>query len=135
MEQKMTTRITRCFLLVSALGFLLIGINTFRDPLAALAGVELAVNTVSALNELRANYGGLQIGMSLLLLTGLLQPAMTRPALLAQTLLVGGLAIGRVVSIALDGPPNATVQGLLVLESVTALLSLALYARTSSNGA
>ena len=135
MEQKMTERITRCFLLVSALGFLLIGINTFRDPLAALAGVELAVNTVSALNELRANYGGLQIGMSLFLLTGLLQPAMTRPALLAQTLLVGGLAIGRVVSIALDGPPNATVQGLLVLESVTALLSLALYARTPSHGA
>ena len=135
MEPKMTARITRCFLLVSALGFLLIGINTFRDPLAALAGVELAVNTVSALNELRANYGGLQIGMALFLLAGLFQPAMTRPALLAQTLLVGGLAIGRLVSIGLDGAPNATVQGLLVLESVTALLSLALYSRNPSHGA
>lgn len=135
MERTVVTKITRGFLLVSALGFLLIGINTFRDPLAALAGVELAVNTVSALNELRANYGGLQIGMALFLLTGLIRPDMTRPALLAQMLLVGGLAIGRVVSIALDGPPNATVQGLLVLESVTALLSLALYARNPSHGA
>jgi len=134
MERTVVTKITRGFLLVSALGFLLIGINTFRDPLAALAGVELAVNTVSALNELRANYGGLQIGMALLLLTGLARPDMTRPALLTQTLLVGGLAIGRLVSIALDGPPNATVQGLLVLESVTALLSLALYCRNSSHG-
>lgn len=122
-------RVTQGFLLLCGLSFLLIGINTFHDPLAAMAPVELNINTVSALNELRANYGGLQIGMGLFLLVGLCCKNYVRPALLAEALIVGGLAVGRLVSIALDGQPNAFVQGLIVLESVIALLSLALYLR------
>jgi len=122
-------RVTQGFLLLCGLSFLLIGINTFHDPLAAMAPVELNINTVSALNELRANYGGLQIGMGLFLLVGLCCKSYVRPALLAQALIVGGLAAGRLVSIALDGQPNAFVQGLIVLESVIALLSLALFLR------
>ena len=124
-------KITRGFLLLCGLSFLLIGINTFHDPLAAMAAVELNVNTVSALNELRATYGGLQIGMGLFLLAGFCCKAYTRPALLAQALIVGGLASGRLISIALDGQPNTFVQGLVVLESVTALISLALFLRSS----
>lgn len=122
-------KLTQCFLLICGISFLLIGTNTFHDPLAAMAPVELNINTVSALNELRATYGGLQIGMGLFLLAGIACKSMTRPALLAQALIVGGLASGRLISIALDGQPNAFVQGLIVLESVTALLSLALFLR------
>lgn len=125
----MSEKITQGFLLICGLSFLLIGANTFHDPLAAMAPVELNINTVSALNELRATYGGLQIGMGLYLLAGIACKSMTRPALLAQALIVGGLASGRLISIALDGLPNAFVQGLVVLESVTALLSLALFLR------
>ena len=121
MEKTISEKITQGFLLLCGLSFLLIGANTFHDPLAAMAPVELNINTVSALNELRANYGGLQIGMGLFLLAGLCCKTMTRPALLAQALIVGGLA--------LDGQPNEFVQGLIVLESVTALLSLALFLR------
>lgn len=129
MERTISGKITQGFLLLCGLSFLLIGANTFHDPLAAMAPVELNINTISALNELRANYGGLQIGMGLFLLAGLCCKTMTRPALLAQALIVGGLALGRFVSIALDGQPNEFVQGLIVLESVTALLSLALFLR------
>lgn len=129
MEKTISEKITQGFLLLCGLSFLLIGANTFHDPLAAMAPVELNINTISALNELRANYGGLQIGMGLFLLAGLCCKTMTRPALLAQALIVGGLALGRFVSIALDGQPNEFVQGLIVLESVTALLSLALFLR------
>ncbi len=129
MEKTISEKITQGFLLLCGLSFLLIGANTFHDPLAAMAPVELNINTVSAPNELRANYGGLQIGMGLFLLAGLCCKTMTRPALLAQALIVGGLALGRFVSIALDGQPNEFVQGLIVLESVTALLSLALFLR------
>lgn len=118
--------LSRLFLLPCGLAFMLIGLNTFHNPLAAMAGVELAVNSVSALNEIRANYGGLQIGMGLLLLAGWRMPTLTRSALLAQLLIVGGLACGRVISMSLDGLPNTKIQGLLVLESVIALMSLAL---------
>ena len=54
-------RLTQIFLLLSGIGFMLIGINTFRDPIAAMAGVELGVQSINALNEVRANYGGMQI--------------------------------------------------------------------------
>lgn len=122
-------KLTRVFLILCGISFLFIGANTFFDPLAAMAPVELNINTVSALNELRANYGGLQIGIGVFLLAGVWCQSMTRSALLAQALIVGGLAVGRLVSVALDGQPNSFVQGLLVLEGVIALLSLALFYR------
>lgn len=117
------SRLVKLFLVLCALAFIYIGLATFHDPLAALAPVEITSNSVSALNELRANYGGLQIGIGLLLLIGALLPSMTRPALLVQALLVGGLAAGRLVSIGLDGLPNGFVLMLLALESTIALLS------------
>lgn len=120
---------TKLFLLLCGVAFILIGVNTFHDPLAAMAPVELNINSVSALNELRANYGGMQIGVGLLLLAGFRVPALTRPVLLAQALLVGGLAWGRIISIAIDGMPGTFVQGLLVLESVIAVVSLLLFLR------
>ena len=124
-------KFTQGFLLLCGLSFLLIGANTFYDHLAAMAPVELNINTVSALNELRANYGGLQIGMGLFLLAGLRCKTYLRPALLAQALIVGGLVTGRLISVAIDGQPNAFIQGLIVLESITALLSWVLFNRLS----
>ncbi|WP_068860057.1 DUF4345 domain-containing protein [Perlucidibaca aquatica] len=124
-------KFTQGFLLLCGLSFLLIGANTFYDPLAAMAPVELNINTVSALNELRANYGGLQIGMGLFLLAGLCCKTYLRPALLAQALIVGGLVTGRLISVAIDGQPNAFIQGLIVLESITTLLSWVLFNRLS----
>ena len=122
-------RFTQVFLVLCGLAFVLIGINTFVDPLRAVAPLELNVNTVSALNELRATYGGMQIGIGLFLLAGVGRAALTRPALLAQALLVGGLVVGRLVGIALDGLPSGFVQGLLALELTISVLSVLLYRR------
>lgn len=123
------SRFTPVFLGLCGLAFVLIGINTFVDPLRAMAPLELNVNTVSALNELRATYGGMQVGIGLFLFAGVGWPTLARPALLAQALMVGGLAIGRIVGIALDGLPSGFVQGLLALEVSIAVLSVLLYCR------
>ncbi|MGZ5202837.1 MAG: DUF4345 domain-containing protein [Telluria sp.] len=116
----------RIYLGVSALAFVLIGLNTFHDPAAAVAGLELRPATVSALNEVRANYGGLQITIGLVLLAGVLSSAWLRPALWVNAAVTGGLIAGRIVSIALDGMPNRAVTGFFVLEIVAALIALAL---------
>ncbi len=118
-------RLVTLFLLLCALAFIYIGIATFHDPRAALAPVEIVPASVSAFNEARANYGGLQIGIGFFLLAGAFVPSLTRSALLMQTLLVGGLAFGRVVSVSVDGVPNPFMLMLLALESTIALLSLA----------
>lgn len=122
-------RFTQVFLWSCGAAFVLIGANTFVDPLRAMAPLELNVNTVSALNELRATYGGMQVGIGLFLMAGARWATLTRPVLLAQALMLGGLAAGRLVGVALDGLPNGFVQALLVLETTIAVLSVALYWR------
>jgi hypothetical protein len=121
------TRLTHLFLLLSGVSFILIGANTFHDPVSAMAGVELGVDSVNALNEVRANYGGMQIGIGLLLISALFISWLTRPALLTLALLTGGLVIGRLVSMAFDGLPNQTIQVLFGLESITAIMASFLF--------
>ena len=123
------SRFTQVFLGLCGLAFVLIGVNTFVDPLRAMSPLELNVNTVNALNELRATYGGLQIGIGLFLFAGVGRATLRRPVLLAQALMVGGLVIGRLVGIALDGLPSGFVQSLLALETTIAVLSVVLYRR------
>ena len=126
-------RLTQIFLLLSGIGFMLIGINTFRDPIAAIAGVELGVQSINALNEVRANYGGMQMGIGILLFSAALLQWLSRSALLALSLITGGLVVGRLVSIMLDGMPNTTVQALLILEFVTTVAAIFLFFQHTKN--
>ena len=126
-------RLTQFFLLLSGIGFMLIGINTFRDPVAAMAGVELGVQSLNALNEVRANYGGMQIGIGILLFSAGWFSWLSRPALLALSLITGGLVVGRFVSIILDGMPNTTIQVLLILEFVTTVAAIFLFFQHTKN--
>ena len=127
------TRLTQLFLLLSGLVFILIGVNTFRDPVAAMAGVELGVQSINALNEVRANYGGMQMGIGLLLVSAALMTWLTRPALLALSLVTGGLVVGRLMSIMIDGTPNSTVQALLGLEFFTTVIAIFLFTQQSNS--
>ena len=114
------------FLGLCSLGFIAIGINTFVDPIAAMAPVDLGINTLKARNELLANYGGMQIGIGLYLLAACYLISIRKSALLAQCLIVGGLACGRLASLVLDGNPGSFNNFLLGLESSIALISLVL---------
>jgi hypothetical protein len=123
----------RFYLALSALAFVLIGLNTFHDPVAAMAGLELQPHSVSAFNEVRANYGGLQITIGLVLLAGALSAARVRSALWVSAAVTGGLVAGRTVSIALDGMPNKPVTQFFCLEIVAVLIALALLWRLPSS--
>jgi hypothetical protein len=124
----------RAYLALSALVFVLIGLNTFHDPIAAVAGLELRPGSISALNEVRANYGGLQITIGLVLLAGVFSAAWMRPALWVSAAVTGGLVAGRIVSVALDGLPNTVVVGFGVLEFVAALAAVVLLSRLERQG-
>ena len=114
---------TRVFLALSALAFLLIGLNTFHDPVAAMAGIDLVPASASALNEVRANYGSLQIAFGALLLAGALSASFLRPALWIYFAICGGLVAGRIVGLVVDGVPNHVILTLMATEVVTALVS------------
>jgi hypothetical protein len=119
----MNPTFTSVFLAGSAVAFVLIGANTFINPMRAMTPLGLGVNETNARNELFANYGGLQIGMGLFLMAGVLKPELVGPALLAQFLLVGGLFLGRLYAMLLDGVPSRIHQFLTWLEGSVSAVS------------
>ena len=64
------------------------------------------VATPSGLTEIRAFYGGLQIGVGLFLLWCLRQQSMIPAGLLLVGLAVGGAGIARVLGMTIDGEPT-----------------------------
>ena len=92
----------RVFLGLMALVWLPYGLYCFFDPgyLAEAAGV--ASTSATGSTELRAMYGGLQVGIGCLALAALLRADLVRPALVALAFLSGGLFLSRISGSALD---------------------------------
>jgi hypothetical protein len=82
--------------------------------------VELVAPSASANNEIRANYGGMHLAMSALFAAGAMSLGFRWAATVVLMLFSGGLVAGRLVSIALDGPPNGFVIQLLITEATAA---------------
>ena len=98
---------TRIFLGLSVLVWLPYGLFCLAQPgfLEGAAGVAYQSPTGSA--ELRAMYGGLQAWIGALALVGFLRASAERAALLALLFLCTGLALGRVIGLALDDAASA----------------------------
>ena len=79
-------------LVMAALGFLGFGLWLAFDPVGGLAGVDIAGTTAAGVVELRAFYGGLEIGLGLFLLICAARPDWRVPGL--WLVLLGNLAIG-----------------------------------------
>lgn len=92
----------RAFFFVSALLWLGIGTYYFIQPgiLGEAAGV--VATTPTGTTEIRAMYGGAQIGIGLFCAFALMRPALRRPALLMLLFVVGGLGSTRLLGAVLD---------------------------------
>jgi hypothetical protein len=109
-------------------------IVAIAGPLAILSGVICAAvpatlgehvgisATPSGLTDMRAVYGGMQIGLGAFLLWCRSDPARTLPGLLALGLALGGVALLRIVGLLVDQEPNAVHAANLALEAGTAAL-------------
>jgi hypothetical protein len=90
-------------LVLAALGFLGFGLWLVVDPVGGLAGVDITGATTAGVIELRAFYGGLEVGLGLFLLACAARPDWRVPGL--WLVLAGNLAIGltRLAGIASTG--------------------------------
>src|SRR3990167_699882 len=79
-------------LVLAALGFLGFGAWLLVDPVGGLAGVGIAGRSAGGVVELRAFYGGLEIGLGLFLLLCSARPDWRVPGL--WLVLLGNLCIG-----------------------------------------
>jgi hypothetical protein len=77
-------------------------------------GVELS--TVNHLHIIRAAYGGSYLGMACLFILGALGRIDRQFALVSVLILFSGFALGRLVSMALDGRPVSLYFGVLAAE-------------------
>ena len=103
-------------LVLAALGFLGFGAWLLVDPVGGLAGVGIAGTTAAGVVELRAFYGGLEVGLGLFLLLCSARPDWRVPGL--WLVLLSNLAIGltRLYGIGDSGEFNNFFAAALVWE-------------------
>jgi len=112
-------RFARFVLLASSLPFAAIGLAFLLAPIEIAARVGIALVNATAESDARAVYGGLQLACAALLAASARGGEMlVRAGLAAQLALYAGLAGGRLLSLALAGPPGALGLGLLAGEGI-----------------
>ncbi len=122
-------RLPALALALGAAGFSAFGLTLGVAP-GLLAAVDLAPGTPTGRSDLRAIFGGMELGVGAFLAVAAGRPAWHGPALLAQALALSGALAGRLVSLALDGVPRPITFGFAALEAAGVLLAgLALRAR------
>ena len=99
-------RLPGIVLALSALPFAGVGAFFLLAPATAGGIVGLELTDVTADNDVRAVYGGLGLGLAAFLALAARREAWHRPALTAQVLTYGGLALARVLSWAVAGWPG-----------------------------
>ncbi len=124
---------TRVFLGLLTLVWLPYGLFCFFQPgfLAGAAGITST--SATGTTELRAMYGGLQVAIGLLALSGALRPSAAAPVLWCLALLTAGLGTARLAGAALDGAFSSYNVAALAFElgSVAACLVLLRWGKTA----
>jgi hypothetical protein len=114
----------RIVLSIQIAALLVLGLAYFIRPeeMTSLSGALLMGN--AAVTEVRAYYGGLQLGLAAYLAMALLRMDLLRPALLLLALLYSSLALARIAGLWLDGGAQQTFNlYALLLEVVSAWLA------------
>ncbi len=110
-----TSPLARAILALHALTFLGLGIAFLAAPTEMAAIVDLEATTPLARNDIRAVYGGLELGIGALLLAALMSEDLA-PALRSLLVIFGAMIGSRLLSLFVDGAPAQPGTLLLGLE-------------------
>lgn len=91
-------------LLLAALGFLAFGLWFLIDPIAPLASMGISLSGAGAPVEIRAFYGGLEIGLAIFLWMAWRDAGLRRAGLWLVLLANAGIGLARVLGLALGEP-------------------------------
>ena len=114
----------RIVLIFVALGFAAFGIVGLVAPQTLVGAVDITTETAQARTEIRAMYGGMQLGFALFLfISATIRPWM-RPALVLVVFCVSGLACSRLLGIQLEGDAFPWMLPLALIELSIAAVCL-----------
>jgi hypothetical protein len=107
---------SRIYLLFSAAGLVAVALSYGVAPAVVLPLLlDLTVEGVDLTHIFRAIMG-LYLAMIVLWVLGALRPEITRTAVISEITFMFGLALGRVLSILVDGMPSFLLVGYTVVE-------------------
>ena len=98
-------------LALCALGFLAFGLWLLLDPVGALGKIGIQASSATGLVELRAFYGGMEIGLGLFLAACAWRPDWQGAGSWLVLLANGGAGLARLSGLALEGAPLAGYLG------------------------
>ncbi len=107
----MRSAVARFYLLVSAAGLTAVALSYGVAPATVLPWLlDITVEGTDLTHVFRAIMG-LYLGMIVLWVLGAFRPSLTRAAVVAEIAFMSGLAVGRVLSIVVDGMPSIALLG------------------------
>lgn len=119
-------RLTPVLLVICGAVLTIIGWHGLTAPGDLMAPLDIPLVGPTAHSEIRAAYGGMHVGMGLFLLATALRPALREVGLWASLCIMGGLVVGRLASVVVDGIPAGFALGLLAAEATAAIAAAAL---------
>lgn len=123
----------KIFILLNSVIFFLYGLGFIFLPETLIMYVTDTVPTTeSGLIDMRATYGGMSVGFSIILVILSRNSNLNSLGVKASILMVGGMALGRIVGIFQEGNPNRIMYIFLALEIVVVLLGLLLLKHQNS---
>jgi uncharacterized membrane protein len=125
-------KLARSLVFASALIFILVGAGFLFIPKQYAEVLEISLPTAMARTDVRATYGGLELGFGIFLVLCTVRREWIRPGLWALALTVGGFATGRIVGFVAEGTINRFMLFFLALELAVALLAVLFLRRSES---
>ena len=124
------TKIAKFFLLLIAIPTLLVGIGGLLDPQSIMDNVGQTLQTISAKSSTRAIYGGMHFFFALFFIYGAFNEQWD--GIIMLVLYGSGFVIGLLVSLSSDGTPNEFISNFIIVEVLSAAISIWLYIKMSS---
>jgi hypothetical protein len=109
-------KLARAVLVFAALVFFTFGMGFLLVPVQWAEAVDIALPTALARTDLRATYGGLEIGVALFLALCAVRAEWVRPGLVALMLAAGGFGAGRLAGIVVERSAGPLMLGFALLE-------------------
>ncbi len=120
------TWLAHLFLMLAALLFAGFGLASLFQPERITGWVGIRPSTTAGRSEIRAVYGGLEVGLAAFLVYCAMDAQRLGLGLLLVVLTYGGAAVGRAIGIVLDRPVEAVTRKILIAEVAFAALGLLL---------
>ena len=102
------------------IGFLGFGAWALGAPRNFSEFVQFSLNSSLAVTEMRAFYGGLELGLGAFFILGALRPDLTKAALMAGAITMTTMAASRLFGLVVDGSTGTILFSVLGVEVVSA---------------